>query len=209
MQLFNASVINSNDMSIHVAEFNNKPGSRGPFYAWSNNEVHNQIEQLFSGKKIYLFADVTRSDKRNAVKFSTIYIEFWSSNKTVNDQLSKIMEIFHISMTHMGESNYRCNNDFYTILSRPLTIEFSFDGKNNKPTDRNAVYDKLFTGYRLLSPYTLWAIQLKHGDFDRLKPYIDFVDIELHGFGQYLEENAPICENHLDKYYKLKNMPTN
>ncbi|XP_055306114.1 uncharacterized protein LOC129570500 [Sitodiplosis mosellana] len=206
MQIFNATVINSNDMSIHVAEFNNEPGSRGPFYAWSNNEVHDQIEQLFNGTKIYLLADVERSDKRNAIKFATIDIEFRSANQTVKGQLSEILESFHVSMTHMGESNYRCNNEFYTIPSRPLTIGFSFGGKNNKPTDRNAAYDKLVAGFSLLSPYTLWAVQLRHGDFDKLKPFAHLVDIELHGFGQYVEEGASICNSNLEKYYKLKDV---
>ena len=206
MQLFNATVINSDDMSTHVAEFNNERGSRGPFYAWSNREVSDQIKQLFNGKKIYLLADVTRSDRRNAVKFSTINIEFRSANQTVKDQLTELLESFHVSMTHMGESNYRCNHEFYTIPSRPLTIEFSFGERNNKPIDRNAAYDKLASGFSLLSPYTLWAIQLKYGDFDKLKPFSDLVDIELHGSGQYVEEDAPICNSYLEKYYNLKDI---
>lgn len=128
MQLSNATVINSNDLSIHVAQFNNEPGSRGPFYVWSNQEVRDQIEQLFRGKKIYLYADITRSDRRNAVKFSMIDIEFWSINQTANVQLNEILQNVHVSMTHMGESNYRCNKDFHTISNRPLTIRFSFGG---------------------------------------------------------------------------------
>lgn len=206
MQLLNATVINTNDISIHLGEFNNEPGSGGPFYVWSNHEVRIQIEQLFSGKKIYLYADVSQSDKRNAVKFSMINIKFSSSNQTTNVKLNKILESFHVSMTHMGESNYRCNNDFYTIPSRPLTIEFSLGGRNNKPTDCNAAYAKLVSGFGLLSPYTLWALQLKHGDFDQLKPFADLVDIELHGFGQYVEEDALICDSNLQQYYQLGNV---
>lgn len=113
---------------------------------------------------------------------------FRSSYQTINDQLEKDLQSFHVSLTHMGESSYRCNDQFYTISSRPQTISYSFARKNQMPAVRNVVYDKLSGGVKLLSPYTFWTIKLGHGQFDELNPFVNFVDIELHGHGQYVDE---------------------
>lgn len=198
---YNATVINGNDEFIHMTHFTNDRGSKGPFYVWKNKDLGNMVHDLFSGQKIYLNADVLKSGPRNAVKFNVIDLEIRSSNQTINDQLNDALQDFHVTLTHMGESNYRCNNQFYMISSRPLTLEFSFGEKNNGPTDRNVVYEKLSTGVKLLSPYTLWGLQLSHGSFNKLKPFADFVDIELHGYGTYVEENAMICNTILERYY--------
>lgn len=203
---YNATVINGNDEFIHMAHFTNDRGSKGPFFVWRNEDLeNNKIHRLFDGEKIYLNADVTKSGSRNAIKFNQIDLEFRSNNKTINDQLNDILQDFHVTLTHMGESNYRCNNEFYSIASRPLTLDFSFGEKNQEPTDRNVAYEKLSTGIKSLSPYTWWAIQLSHGPFERLKPFADLVDIELHGYGTYVEENAMICKTILAKYYTLVN----
>lgn len=200
---FNATVINQNDESVHIAEFSNEPGSE-PFYVWQNSEVCKQIQAVFNGSKVYLLADITKSNARNAIKFSTINLEFRSNYQTINDQLSKILQSFHVTLTHLGESHYRCNNKFYTISSRPLKIEFSFGKKNQQPIDRTISYEKLQASSKFLSPYTLWSVQLTNGPFDKLERFTDFVNIELHGNGQYLEQNATICNTNLEKYYSLK-----
>lgn len=201
MTEFNRTVINENDALIHNAHFDRDSVGNQPFYVWPNDEIRHQIEQLFAGKKIYLLADVMRSSRMNAVKFNIVGLEFRASNQSANDQLKQLREFFHVSLTHMGESNYRCDQQFYTISSRPRTIYYSFSQKNQEPVIRNVVYDKLRAGVKLLSPYTLWGIQLSKGPFDELKPFADFVDIELHGYGQYVAENAAICNTDLDKYY--------
>lgn len=200
----NMTVINENDVSISSAYFDSDSRASGPFYVWKNDEVHEKIQQLFAGKKVYLLADVTRSCKLNAIKFNTIDLDFRSSNQVVNDQLQKVLQSFHVSLTHLGESNYRCNNQFYTISSRAQKIIYSFGEKKQMPIVRNVVYDKLSSGVKLLSPYTLWAVQLSHGRFDKLKPFADSVDIELHGHGQFVNEGAAICNTDLEKYYSPK-----
>lgn len=192
----NGTVINKNDESMHTAHFDRNRGGPGPFYLWPNDEVHNEIQQLFAGKKVYLLADVTQSGKLNAVKFNVINVVFRTSNQTTNEQLEEILQSFHVSMTHMGESDYRCNEQFYTIRCRPQTIAYNF-AKN----DFNGVYGKLSAGINILSPYTLWAIQLSRGQFEQLEPFVDIVDIELHGHGQYVVEGAKICGTDLTKYY--------
>lgn len=198
---FNTTVINENDASIHIADFDRSCDAPGPFYVWQNDVVRDKIQELFAGKKVYLLADVVRSRKLNAVKFNVINLAFRSSNQTINEQLEKALQSFHVSLTHMGESNYRCNDQFYTISSRPQKISYSFAMKNQVPAVRNVVYDKLSGGVKLLSPYTLWAIELWHGQFDELKPFVNFVDIELHGHGQYVDEGARICDTDLDEFY--------
>lgn len=201
----NNSVINPNDMLIFNAFFDRYDnGSYGPFYVWKNDEVRDKIERLFDGEKVYLYADVSHSDQRNVVKFNLIDLEFRSDNQTINNELTDALQSFHVSLTHMGQSNYRCDNDVYTIASRPLKIEFSFAGKKDAPTDQNSAYEKLKNGIKLLSPYTLWAVQLSRGNFEQLKPFAGAVNIELHGYGQYVVENEAICKTNLEKYYSLR-----
>lgn len=197
----NMTVINENDVSISSAYFDSDSRASGPFYVWKNDEVRAILEQLFAGKKVYLLADVTRSCKLNAIKFNTIDLDFHSSNKTINDQLQNVLQSFHVSLTHSGESHYRCNNQFYTISSRAQTITYSFGEKKQMPIVRNVVYDKLRSGVKLLSPYTLWTVQLSHGRFGKLKPFVDSVDIGLHGQGQFVNEGAAICNTDLQKFY--------
>lgn len=205
LKQLNDSVINENDMSLYRAFFDSEGNASGPFYQWKSDQVHDQVKQLFAGKKIYLLADIKQSGKLNAIKFNNVGLAFVSNNQTTTDRLNEILKSFYISMTHMGESNYRCNNEFYTIRGRPLTIEFSFEERRKTPTVRNIAYDKLNAGYPLLSPYTVWAVQLSHGQFDQLTEFADNLSISLHGYGQYLKENAKICNSNLEKYYSHQN----
>ncbi|XP_037039435.1 uncharacterized protein LOC119076658 [Bradysia coprophila] len=200
---YNDTVINEHDEHIHSAFFDRNYGSRGPFYVWPNSEIHDRVQQLFTGQKIYLFADVQNSDTRNAVKFHTIALGFHSNNLTMNNRLQEILQSFHVSLTHMGNSNYRCKDTFYTIPSRPWTIKYSIGERNQRPADRNLVHGKLASGPSLLSPYTLWSVQLLYGPFSQLQQFVDFIDIELYGNGLYVMEEAPICETNLEKYYSV------
>lgn len=200
---YNDTVINEHDKRIHPTTFGRDQGSTGPFYTWSNFEIRDRIQQLFTEKRIYLLADVHKSDTRNAVKFNKIELGFHINNLTLNHQLQEVLQSFHVSLTHMGNSNYRCNNTFYTIPSQPVDIKYSIGKRNGKPVDRNLVYDKLAASPSLLSPYTLWSVQLSRGQFNKLQRFVDFIDIELYGEGLYLEEDAPICKTNLEKYYSV------
>lgn len=202
---FNTTVVNKYDERIHVAEFNNDAGSPGPFFVWPKNDVREKIKRLFNGEKIYLFADISRSIKSNGIKFNQVNFVFNSHNLTTNAQFEEILKTFHLHLTHMGESDYRCDNEVYTISSRPLTCKYSFDEKNHIPTDETVSCRKLRQGIAELSPYTLWAIQLDCGQLNQLKPFVDMLDIELHGRGQYLEGETKICKTNLTKYYSKKN----
>lgn len=198
----NSKSINDNiEQSINTASFDRSDNGTGPFYMWSNDHVHDEIQQLFAGKKIYLLADVMQTGKLNAVKFNAIHVEFHSNNETINEQLEGILQSFHVFLTHMGESDYRCDDQFYTISSRMQTMEYNFAKRNQVLNDGNAIFNQSMMDIKMLSPYTLWAIQLTRGQFDQLKPFVNSVDIELHGHGQYVEEGATICDTDLDKYY--------
>lgn len=202
----NKTVINHDDMSIYNAYFDRNGDANGPFHVWPKDKIRDKVGQLFAGQKIYLMADVAENTDFNAVKFRTITVDFRSDNQTTNDRLIEILQSFHVSLTHLGESNYRCDNEFYTIHSRPLTLEFSFATRRQMPTVRNVAYDKLNAANPILSPYTMWAIQLSHGQFDQLKEFADIVDIELHGYGQFVKRNANICNSNLEKYYQIQNV---
>lgn len=203
---FNSSVINENDHFIRNTKFGDEIGEIAPFYIWRNAEVHDDIQRLFDGKKIYLYADVFQGANRNAVKFSRIKLDFISKNQTINNQLHEILNKFHVKMTHMGESNYRCDNDVYVINSHSLDLSFSFaEYENGMPKETDQAYNKLASSVSSLSPYTLWSIELSHGDISRLESFANHVDIVLHGLGQYVEENAEICRTNLARYYSLKN----
>lgn len=198
------TVINKNDMLLHTTQFNHLPGSPGPFYTWNDAAARSQIEQLFNGSKIYLFADAQQSKRGNAVKFNKIQLEISAHGKDENKRLQNALKQFKVTMTHMGESNYRCNRDFYSISSRPLNLSYTFNEVNGSPIDANDAYRKLVGAAPVLSPYTLWEIQLVRGPLDILKAFTQIASIELHGEGQYLDENAEVCDKNLAKYYPLQ-----
>lgn len=196
------SNIDGTNRAIHSAYFGNF-GDKEPFYVWKNDENRDQIENLFNGEEIYLLADVKQSHELNAVKFTDIELNFTTHNDKSNDDLNNILDYFDVSLKMMGESNYRCDGNFYTIHSAPLTISYSFAQKRRS-------FEMVDNPKTSLSPYTLWAMRLqaREGFEDKLKllkPYINFTDIELHGNGQYVDLSVAICDTNLEKYYSLQN----
>lgn len=202
----NASSITKDDAIIYTGYFNGDNAALNPFFVWKQEEHKKDISNLLSGKKVYLRADVTQSFTLNAVKFSQIAIEFRVRNATdsqLQDELKSVLNRFHIIMTHMGNSYYRCNHKFYVVNSASQTISYSYEKTGNEPTTKNAVYEKLKNGNIVLSPYSMWSIQLMKGDIKLLEKYRNLIDIELSGFGQYVNHNATICNTNLEKYYRL------
>lgn len=76
----------------HIAQFNNKPGSKGPFYVWKNAEICDKM--LTAGKKVHLFADLSESSEQNAIKFSRIAMNILSHNVTIKVQLNQALAFF-------------------------------------------------------------------------------------------------------------------
>lgn len=179
-------------------------------YTWKNSDVRNKIRRLFAGEKITLLADVKQSENQfNAIKFNSIDLVFRTPVENLNDRLYYVLGSFMVKLNHTGTSAFRCNNKFYELTSDPMLIMSSFEkDKSQVPLSRNIVYDMLRENRPLLSPYTLWEIQLgdvnENGNFHGLQPFIELVDIELHGTGQYIRERASICENeNLTKFYSV------
>lgn len=203
----NSSSINPDDADINTGYFKSGSGVMDPFYLWNVEEHREHISDLLSGKKIFLRADVTQSQRWNAVKFNQIGLEFnirnSSTDERSNEQLEELLNKIIITMTHSGNSYYRCSNQFYLISSPSQTLAFSYEKTGDEPTTKNAVYEKLRNGNIVLSPYTMWTIQLENGDFNALQKYRDLIDIELYGYGQYVKKNAAVCSTNLQKYYNL------
>lgn len=170
--------------------------STQPFYTWRNYEIRDEIRQLFAGEKVYLMADVTRGSQLNAVKFNSIGIDFRMANGTSASELQDILESFHVTMTHMGNSHYRCGNRTYTINSPSREVS-SRIGREYQTAVGSAGDETLSSNIALLSPYALWRFQLSGDSFDALSPFVGRVDIELHGYGQYVSQREPICETDL------------
>lgn len=202
----NGSVINQNDAIINAGYFNGDNAALDPFYVWTYEEHGKDIYDLLSGKKVSLRSYVTRNTRWNAVKFSEIGLEFRVRNATdkkLQRELKYVLKYFHINMTHMGNSYYRCDNRFYVIHSPSQIITFSYERtKGGEPSFQNDVYGKLKSGNAVLSPYTLWTIQLSNADVKLLEKYRDAVDIELYGYGKCVNRNVAICNNNLEKYYE-------
>lgn len=127
---YNVTVINGNDELIHVAHFSNDDGSRNHFMYGktlkSTSELINCSMERRNKKKIHLNAVVSKShSQRNAIKFNLVDLEFRSNDQTINNHLSYVLQDFHARLTHMGQSNYRCTNDYYAISNQSLTLESS------------------------------------------------------------------------------------
>lgn len=184
------TVTNEHDMFIHNAYFGSDHGSMGPFYEWRNDEVQDQIKSLLTGNATYFFADVRQGSKLNAIKFTDIEVKLKTNDSSKNVQLRRILENVSIALTHMGESNYRCGEWFYTIRSSSIKLSKEFNDASN-----------------ILSPYTLWKMELINGCeyFDKLISFSDVVSIELHGNGQYIDSHTTICNTNLREYYSIQN----
>lgn len=204
------NAIKSNQARIGMTRNSiHKTYSMNAFYVWKNFDVREKIRQLFAGEKITLLADIKQTkNPLNAIKFNKIELVFRSSSH--NDKLNDILGSFEAKLNHTGVSAIRCNNHFYRMTTDPILITFSFEkDQSGVPLSRTLVYDMLRDNRPLLSPYTLWEIQLggvneDDGYFLGLKQFVELVDIELHGTGEYIRENASICENeNLAEFYSL------
>jgi hypothetical protein len=203
------SIIKGTLSNIHSADFHSSYKSGKPFYTWQNNRYKDAILDLLAGKEVVLKADVLNAVKRNAVKFNTIEIHFKSANKTIQEEANAVLSYFHVRLTHHGNSYYRCGTNLYVIRGDTQTIEYSGEKKHNgEPVDYNFVYRKLKDGDLMLSPYAMWSISLvnvTHVNFPELEKFGQHVDLELAGRGQYVAQNADVCNNVLKMFYEPEN----
>ncbi|XKL65629.1 hypothetical protein PGB90_009049 [Kerria lacca] len=205
---FGTSLDEKYDKFIFLADFvDSENNITEPFYRWRNKEFIDTISDLLAGKAVILKADITKGVVKQAVKFTEIKIKFKCSSEVLEKELDNDLQDFIVSLTHFGDSVFKCGNDFYPITFETQQIEYSIK-KNNKgePLYTNVVYNKIKNGNFILSPYSFWYVQLKGTNattnFDKFKKYTNYVDIVLEGRGQFIT-NTELCSNTLKNYYQV------
>lgn len=206
--------INPSDNLIHTADFSSNFTSSQPFYIWNADEHRELITNLLSGKNVTVKVDITKGPKLNAVKFQYLQIHLRASNKSSQSELDKLLEHFDVTVIHHGNSYYRCDDKFYLITSPAQRIVYSFEkDSNGLPMRRNNVYQKMWKGNFVLSPYALLTISLKAQipeQFSILKSNFDQnVDLELIGRGQYLNPLVGDTCSDLGKFYAADEVLSN
>lgn len=197
----NLSDLSESYVGLKSAEFTSQSGHLGPFYVWKNVDYYESIRNLLIGQAIILRADVLNGLSKNAVKFGKIRINFITAVNAARQNMENDLKAFNVSMTHLGNSYYRCGKRFYVIRSNRREIEYSLD-EDDRTGKSIAGNEDIPT----LSPYAMWKIQLTNANgegFDVLHKYKRLVDLELVGRGSYVEENAKVCEDDLENPYEV------
>ncbi|XP_016836821.1 uncharacterized protein LOC107980525 [Nasonia vitripennis] len=179
----------------------------GPFFVWKYDEHKHEIKKLLAGFEVLLKSDIKKGLNKDAVKFKQISLRFRTPAQSRQKKFNEKISQFYIAMTHSGNSYYKCNDKIHMIPSNdsiPLIFrtnsDFAYENGNVAILKDNTP---------ILSPYTMWRIQLKRinkkYDLSVLTKFIDMpIDIELEGVGQHIEPgNAKLCNDNMDKYYIL------
>ena len=192
------------------------------FYEWSSNDFPFEIAKLLNGNKTVFYADV-RKTQFDALKFCTINIQIKIKyNSTVSQNLNSLLnEKVLIELTHSGISNYKLKNDIYVTnlnykSDKKLLLLCQYGSKSIN--NANEAYRKLSSNKPILSPYTLWEIQLKpiiknHVNiFNEISSIIKDQNEIMHGIGKYLKDEydgKSICKNKRDSNKKVMNKCSN
>lgn len=209
--------------NIDSSEYNNTVNndtSMNSFYVWKIDEIRSEVERFLHGEEVIIKADITKGLTVNALRFKEIGIQFLLENNTLQIELDKILEKFHIRMTILGNTYLRCGSRFYYIsLDDEIVIEYSQKkDSNGKPLKTNEAYRKITERGYILSPYTTWKIQLItdisesssifpiHDELEKFKN-ISSVHLILTGLGQHYRSQEilllGICNKQLDNYYQF------
>lgn len=169
-----------------------------PFYIWNNSMHSSAIEEIFYGKEVQLFANIFKVNDLSAVKFRDIGILFTTANYQMNEELKNELKQFTVILTHNGDSYYRCLDKVHLIKSgaSDWAAEFLMSRRKRDAFDSDYV----------LSPFATWSLQLisisnENNNFTSLAKYVNEVNIELVGDGQFMLPNATICSNNLVNDY--------
>ncbi|XP_051167641.1 uncharacterized protein LOC127285583 [Leptopilina boulardi] len=171
------------------------PGGHSAFYTWKNSTHSSDIKDILEGKRVELFANISQEPGLNAVKFKNIEVLFSSPNNEINVQLKEDFKEFQILFIHNGDSYYRCSDKVHVIKSGTYSSLYeSIASKRNKREASNIDY--------VLSPFATWTLQLqpiRNGqNFGSLAKYVNRVNLELVGEGQYLLANKNICNEYFE-----------
>lgn len=211
---FYTSIIKG-DENIVDGEFLDKVGSE-PFFEWerysanasANGSSRSIMDPLLRLEPVTVITDVNNGSKsKDAIKFRTITLKIRARQESQQKDLDAILEYLIVRMTHQGQSFFRVGDKVYGIAHPPQEITYSF-AKDSKgePTFKNKVYQKLAAGDLMLSPFTIWKIQLevssegKYGENPdtikaKLAPFVGEVDFLLVGSGSYVERSAAASLN--------------
>ena len=194
-----------------------------PFFKWSSKKYDELFKKLLNGEKVKFNADISETRNVDAMKFQFVYIviEFISS-KSKNKELNKLLFQSTVQLTHSGISNYKFKDSIYKLRfsnDRGSQLELSYAYEPYETVEKfdsipqykhvNSVYTKLAKEEPLLSPYTLWEIEIKPiiKDDKILKLYessgIEMV-ISLCGKGKYIK-NEYLSKYNLTSCEKIEN----
>ncbi len=176
-----------------------------------------------SGSKVNFNADVRQQGLYGweAIKCKQIEINFKLNNAPggMQEEFDDLTDYFRVSMTHSGISYYRFQRDYYVMTGANQTVLYNLErDSNGNRLGTNPVYEQFKNGNYLLSPYTIWTFQLlkvepirkgkefrQDVDFDSLKKFVEYMDIELVGMGIYVDGKVALDaaggDLQLDMYY--------
>lgn len=204
--------LNSNSYSknIHIDNFKlyQKISTVEPYYTWKHELYKNEILKLLQGEEITLEADIVQGINRHAVMFNDIGVYFKLENATMQTEFDKLLSNVQINMTHLGDSYYRCGNKMYIMTHPPETFKHNVMPDNDMEfTSVNEVYNTLVKYPAILSPFTMWKLNIfsfDKIDFDQFAKYTNqSIDLRLVGAGRFVYPTPVECNSNLEKHYKL------
>lgn len=217
---YRATSVGSHDTHLLRSSFYSGLRSSGPFFVWRNDKWRNSIGNILAGVKTQIMADITDPgtsslDGKAAVKFNLIELNFKVKEsgdmKKEQEELDEKLKDFSVTLTHGGISRYKFQDEVFVMIGDNQTLRYNFErGPHGGRTGTNVVYEKFKSGDFLLSPYTLWTIQLNkingggNYSFSDLKKYSNLVDLELVGNGTYVDEEAfDGVDLNIEEYYEI------
>lgn len=183
------------------------------FYRWDQKGFKSEMQNLFNGSKVTLYADINRGLALSGIKFNKIWIRFVLSDsnkeREFNEKLERLKVRFELEM--QGNTFYRCDNRIYYMpLDEPIQFFLTLNNTNPREIrDPGGAYETLQQNAFFLSPYTTWQISLEAKKLEGLNQFSDYVsEILLEGTGKHLERKdksfiQEICSESLDEYYSL------
>jgi len=196
-------------------EFNSDKVSTVPFHVWKNEDEEKRITQLFLGNQITLSVspEFTYQKEMRAVKFTIAEIEPKARNETIQAELKAELDKLRVIITHSGVSRYLHEDSMEEMVGGNLTIQYNFERDNEgQRLGKNNVYKKLETGDLILTPYTLWTLQLKKAqintpfDFNEFSKFASLVDLELIGKGSFVRQKGTrVIKVHRVPLYVFRN----
>jgi hypothetical protein len=204
------STIKEYDQFLMEGFFDDDYESLEPFFEWKNESYSEEIARLLSGEKVVFYANIYDSNmKKQAVKFKQINFRFKPANRKESYKVEEKMKPFMVDATHSGQSYFSFDKKIYLDVAAKVTITYSIElGDDKLPAMKNSVYDKIYRGDLMLSPYTMWEVQFKTKDpdstieFEDLNEFKHLVDLQMVGQGSYVQLSRDLPDFKVFDYYR-------